>query len=103
MKSVVDHLVEENDLAAVRPDLAAEWDSAKNDLSPRQVSLGCKTPVWWRCPMGHAYMQQVFARAAGIGCPYCAGPESGDHPAGADALHRGSRKIAWWLCPIGHG
>lgn len=45
-----------NDLAAVRPDVAAWWDWTKNGLlTPNQIKAGSETPVWWMCPDGHAF------------------------------------------------
>lgn len=45
-----------NDLATVRPDLAAWWHWEKNgQLTPDQVKPGSETPVWWLCSDGHAF------------------------------------------------
>ena len=39
-----------NDLAAAFPELAAQWDRAKNvPLTPEDVSPGTRRKVWWRC------------------------------------------------------
>lgn len=57
-----------NDLATVRPDLAAE---ALQD--PTSVSAGSNVKISWRCPAGHCYEASVKNRAKGRGCPFCAG------------------------------
>ena len=45
----------ENDLEALYPDLAAQWDEAKNGaLHPSNVTAGSNRRVWWRCEKGHS-------------------------------------------------
>ena len=45
----------ENDLEALYPDLAAQWDEAKNGaLRPSDVTAGSNRRVWWRCEKGHS-------------------------------------------------
>ena len=68
-----------NSLAALRPDLAAEWDTALNgDLTPHDVGLGSNKRVWWRCPKGpdHVWPAQIANRttpSVQSGCAVCAG------------------------------
>ncbi|MBU3717174.1 MAG: hypothetical protein FGM45_02575 [Actinobacteria bacterium] len=72
-------LVGFNDLATVRPDLAAEWHPTLNGtLTPSDVTVGAGTRVWWRCPVGpdHEWQTTVAARSSyvrGRGCAICAG------------------------------
>lgn len=62
-----------NDLATLRPDLAAEWDS-RNDLSPSEVTTGSQRTFWWKCPRGHRWPASVKNRTrGGTGCSVCAG------------------------------
>ena len=59
-------------LAAVRPDLAAEWDYKGNDyLSPEDVSTFSHIKVKWRCRKGHSFKATVSARNQGSGCLMC--------------------------------
>lgn len=46
-----------NDLASVRPDLAAEWHPTKNGgLKPEDVTAGSSKKVWWKCKVcGHSW------------------------------------------------
>lgn len=64
-------------LAAMRPDLAAQWHPAKNGiLTPSDVHHGGRNRVWWKCPAGpdHEWQSAVFGRARGDGlCPFCVG------------------------------
>ena len=105
------------------PHLAAEWDGERNPDPPASVSAGSNRRVWWRCGAGHRYRAAVKSRAAGSGCPYCAGravqPEENSlaarYPALAsewDVAHNGAltpcevtpgahRKV-WWRCAAGH-
>ena len=114
----------ENDLAALRPDLAAQWDDEKNaPLTPEGVTPGSHKKVWWRCGRGHSWQAMVIARAAGEGCPVCAGkvviPGQTDlatlfpdlaaqwdgernGPLAPDRVAPYSNRKVWWRCPRGH-
>lgn len=64
----------ENDLAALYPALAKQWDAEKNGrLTPRDVLPGAEKKVWWRCERGHSYPAVIASRTNGSGCPYCTG------------------------------
>jgi hypothetical protein len=57
-----------------RPDLAAEWDSMRNDKSPSEVTLGSGYKAWWVCsnPEHTGWQATVCNRALrGSGCPAC--------------------------------
>ena len=113
-----------NDLASVHPELARQWDYAKNaPLVPADISAGSGRSVWWRCEKGHSWRALIRSRTAGCGCPVCAGkqviPGENDlasqfpqlaaqwHPDKNGALRpenvspNSNRKV-WWLCPLGH-
>lgn len=68
-------LVGENDLATVDPELAQEWDTARNGkLTPQDVLPGTEKKVWWVCGHGHHWRAAVSARTnRQSGCPYCSG------------------------------
>ena len=63
-----------NDLKSVNPDLAKEWDFAKNEpLKASDVQAGTSLKVWWRCGAGHSWKASVANRhRLGVGCPACA-------------------------------
>ena len=62
-----------NDLATKNPELATEWNYAKNkDLKPSQVTYRSSKKVWWQCKKGHEWIASIDSRADGKGCPYCA-------------------------------
>lgn len=112
-----------NDLATTRPDLAKEWDPAKNHpVTPEHVVAGSGGKFWWICHRGHSYEATCDNRNNGKGCPFCAGQKvlagfndlatthphiaaRWDHqrnetsPTGVSA---GSSKKAFFLCPEGH-
>ena len=114
----------ENDLATLRPDLAAQWHQSKNCcLSPRNVRPGSRRKVWWICPRGHQWQAAVTARTKGAGCPVCAGkvviPGENDLAAlypeiaaqwdgekngrlTAKEVSPYSNRKAWWRCREGH-
>ena len=62
----------ENDLATLRPDLAAEWNFDLNDKSPSDVMLGSDYRAWWIDQENHIWQQGVQVRSRGVGCPKCA-------------------------------
>jgi len=63
----------ETDLLTLAPQLAAEWDYEKNSVSITDLTLKSNVKVWWVCECGHSWKTQVWNRAKGCGCPYCAG------------------------------
>jgi hypothetical protein len=114
-----------NNLAARRPEIAAEWHPDRNgDLTPSDVLPGSDHKVWWLCPVGHAYAMRVHKRTGPRqgGCPFCSGrvltPErslAAASPKAATQWHptlngdltpadvgAGSHRKAHWLCPQGH-
>ncbi len=63
-----------NDLKSVFPDIAADWDTKRNDTGADGVVFGSSKKVWWRCKRcGHQWSATVVSRTAGgNGCPKCA-------------------------------
>ena len=111
-----------NDLATLRPDLAAEWHTEKNrNFTPTDCTISSGRKIWWRCREGHEWQSVVSARTGkdNCGCPYCCGryaisgindleivnPELASewHPTKNKAkpshILPNSNKKAWWLCP----
>lgn len=103
--------------------LLEEWDSEKNlPLMPDGVTHGSHTMAWWRCGCGHSWQAPVYTRAAGSGCPYCAGKKLGQSndfaslypdlavqwdtrknaPRKPSEFPAGSHHLAWWVCEKGH-
>ena len=62
-------------LAALRPDLLAEWHPARNaelGLDPYETGVHSERRVFWRCAgCGHEWSQSPKARTHGRGCPAC--------------------------------
>jgi len=65
-----------NSLAALHPELAAQWHPTKNGKqTPEQVVSGSSKPVWWKCPKGpdHEWQERVIKRTSrAFNCPFCA-------------------------------
>ena len=113
-----------NDLETLFPELASQWDCAKNGgLSPNSVAPRLKRKVWWRCQKGHSWLATLRSRARGSGCPYCSSqavlPGFNDLATADPALAAqwdyksngalmpkdvtpSSGRIVWWLCIRGH-
>lgn len=68
-----------NSVAALRPDLLAQWHPAKNGgIDPAKLTIGSHLKVWWRCPgkgtcaCPHDWQATIKSRACnGSGCPAC--------------------------------
>lgn len=112
-----------NDLATVRPDIAAEWNPTKNgETTPQLVTAGSTASIWWICDQGHEWSTPV-ARRVQAKCPYCTNrkvmPGFNDletiNPDAAAMWHNelngdlkpsqvtpGARTRVWWQCKFGH-
>lgn len=53
------------------PELAAEWDYERNDITPADVFSNSSAKVWWICTNGHHYEASPNNRTHGRNCPYC--------------------------------
>lgn len=114
-----------NDLQSQRPEIAAQWNYARNnDLKPVDITVGSNKKVWWLCEKGHSWKSAVHNRTnQNQGCPYCAGkkvwPGFNDfatyHPEllkywdternGAitpQSVTYGTSVSVWWKCDRGH-
>lgn len=114
-----------NDLATTHPDIAAQWDQAKNgSLTPQQVTAGSNRRVWWRCSLGHEWKAQILLRTfQNLGCPYCSNHKilAGYNDLATLApviaaqwnptlngeltpqnVSAGSTRTVWWQCERGH-
>ena len=63
-----------NDLATLEPNLAREWNYAKNgSLLPTRIRRQYNKPVWWCCEFGHAWCVSPNSRLSKgkTGCPVC--------------------------------
>ena len=65
--------LEKNSLAIKYPQLLTEWDYAKNNIDPAQITAGSGQKVWWICTQSHSWEAQIHSRVAGSNCPYCSG------------------------------
>ena len=113
-----------NSLAALFPEVAAQWDNEKNSpLTPSDVVAGSNKKYWWRCDKGpdHVWEAAVTQRTyGGSGCPCCAGQKASvtnslavlypDVAAEWDyerndrspsEVTAGSNRKYWWVCDEG--
>lgn len=61
-------------LADSNPELAEEFDQASNNgISFDSIGRGSDKKFNWRCSRGHSWLATASSRAAGRGCPFCAG------------------------------
>ena len=61
-----------NDLQTTDPGLASQWNWAKNEIKPTDITNHCGKAVWWVCKNGHEWKATVDSRSRGLGCPVCA-------------------------------
>lgn len=112
------------DIAALYPDIAAQWHKTRNGgLQPCEFGAGSHRVVWWMCGRGHEWEAQIRARVMGSGCPICGNKKvavgendlATTNPTLADEWHPtrngpltpqnvtyGSSKKVWWQCAKGH-
>lgn len=67
-------LAKRGSLAERFPQVAAEWDHERNELTPDQFTAGSRERVWWICPdCGHHWKASINHRTAkkSTGCPKC--------------------------------
>ncbi len=80
-----------NDLESRFPEVAAEWHPTKNgDLKPSQVVYSSRTPVWWKCALGHEWRVSPASRTTKgktTGCPRCSGGHGTSFPEQAIAYY----------------
>ena len=112
------------DLRTINPDLAQEWNKARNvGLTPNDVLPSSNRKVWWKCSKGHEWQATIYSRNSGCGCPYCSNKkvlkgyndlrtvrpdlaaewnyEKNDGFSPADIIFDSDKKI-WWKCSKGH-
>lgn len=118
-----------NDLKTLKPDLMRDWDYKANTLiDPTTVGRGSHLTASWKCHIcGFEWTAQIYNRANGKGCPYCAKKLSSEkkkeqailrsgtlaeknpnlakewHPLKngeqtPEMITSGSDQKAWWLC-----
>lgn len=112
-----------NDLATVKPKLAAQWDYDKNyPLTPSGIAPTTKQPIWWMCPNG-LHSSWLSKRRSSADCPVCLNQVlltgfndvASKNPELAAQWHptlngekipeltlAGGRQKIWWLCDEGH-
>lgn len=62
----------ENDLITTNPEIAEEWDYAKNKITPDKVMAGSNNKKYWFiCKKGHSYSASLLNRKKGRNCPIC--------------------------------
>ncbi len=65
-----------NDLKTLEPDIAKEWNFAKNgNRKPEDYSVGSSEKVWWLCEKGHEWEATIYSRTGKQrnGCAVCSG------------------------------
>jgi hypothetical protein len=113
-----------NDLASLRPDIAATWHPTRNaPVTPSQVTVSTIRKMWWLGDCGHPWIAPVSERSMGRGCPVCVGrqvvPGVNDlptknpllaaqwHPTRNETtqptqISEWSNRKLWWLGTCGH-
>lgn len=117
-------LVGFNDLESQFPEIAAQWDFARNHTVPNCVTKKSTKKAFWVCDKGHSWEAQISSRTMqGTNCPYCAGnkilsgfndletlapPYLADwHPKKnlpllPSEIGPATATKVWWLCSRGH-
>ena len=113
-----------NDLATLRPDIAAQWYQPCNrGLKPNQVAVYSHRKVCWKCSCGHRWKATVANRSNGNNCPVCANKvviagrndlktlrpdiaeqwdDTNNGSITPELVTIGSNRKARWICKRGH-
>lgn len=113
-----------NDLSSTYPEIAASWDTDKNqNTTPKDITYRTGSKFWWRCALNHEWEASVSNRVAGSGCPICdnkiilpgfndlasKNPElaarwhpTKNYPLTPNQVAEWSQKRVWWVCSKGH-
>lgn len=70
------HVDEKGSLFDNRKDVLDEWDYEKNTVSPKDISSGSRSRVWWKCSKCKgSYITAVYNKTKDkpTKCPYCSG------------------------------
>jgi hypothetical protein len=98
-------------LAAVRPDIAQQWDAVLNaPLTPYDVTAYDNRNYYWECEEGHSWPASPANRCKGTGCPFCNHklPIIGEndlltlHPALCEEWHPNNDKVPSEYLPQSH-
>jgi hypothetical protein len=63
-----------NDLETRYPEIAKEFDVAKNGMLPSEIKAGGRVPLWWICKTNNAHKWNALLNnriSVSSGCPYC--------------------------------
>ncbi len=124
IENLRDYTEKNNSLLMSNPEVAKEWNYAKNgSLTPQQFFAHSNKKVWWKCKNGHEWQANINDRNRGRGCPFCASKkilqgyndlatinpslanewnyEKNDGLKPIDVLPN-SHKQVWWKCKNGH-
>lgn len=111
-----------NCLATTYPEIAKEWHSSKNNITPYEIVAGSFKKIWWWCDKGHEWQTTVSNRVKLKNkCPFCCGQKVCDsnclanlrtdiaeewHPYKNELKPNdftvNSGKKVWWLGKCGH-
>ena len=61
-----------NDFATEHKEMLKEWDYAKNNIVPNEITSGSTLKIWWKCSKNHSYEASITNRLKGTACPFCA-------------------------------
>lgn len=64
----------ENSLLKIRPDIAKEFNTIKNGISPNEIPVASNKKMWWKCnKCGFEWQAKVNNRTSSLhtGCPNC--------------------------------
>ncbi len=112
-----------NDLATVKPEVAALWDYDKNKKGPHEYLPKSNASVLWKCEKGHLWETKICTQIKNNGCPTCNNKHllvgfndlKSQYPAIADEwdyennaglkpedVTYGAKKSVFWKCKHGH-
>ena len=71
ISDLYEHVEKEESLEVQRPELAKNWNYARNGmLTPHMVAPKSNRKYWWICENGHEWQASPNSMKTGV-CPYC--------------------------------
>jgi very-short-patch-repair endonuclease len=64
-------LLKGRSFAQAKPELLSEWNYAKNEIKPNEISEKSHIKVWFKCTNNHEWQSTPQRRSRGDGCPEC--------------------------------
>jgi len=109
----------DNNLKALFPKIAKQWDYEKNNLSPEDVVPGSRRKAYFKCKNGHSYEISIYIKVKLNSCKFCNGTSASEYKnlthtkffkewdykknkIDPKTVTQSTAKEYWWVCSKKH-